>query len=111
MVCGDTSKRGRNALGVADESKRLKRLLTCASCEKEFARQQHISDGQESNRFTRTSKVVCAGCVADGFTSRNWQAYECFGACKRMLPKNQFAGGPNFTRAYQNRTLKCKACA
>ena len=72
VVCGDCSKRDITAKDVADEAKRLKRLLTCATCKKEFARQQHISAEQESKHFTRKSKVVCASCVADGFNARNW---------------------------------------
>ena len=75
VVCGDCNKRGRTAKGVSDETKRLKRLLTCASCQKEFARQGHISDEQESKHFTRKSKGACAYCIADGFTARCWQAY------------------------------------
>ena len=111
VVCGECAKRDVTAKGVADAAKRLKRQLKCAACEKEFPRQDHISDRQESDHFTRKSKVVCANCSAVGFTPRNWQAYECFGACKKKLPKSQFAVGPNFARAHQNRTLKCKACA
>ena len=111
MVCGDCSRRGRTAKEVADSAKRLKRELQCAACKKQFPRQSHISDRQERDHFSRKSKVVCAECMSVGFTARNWEAYECFGACKRKLPKSKFTVGPNFARALERRTLKCKACA
>ena len=111
VVCGSCVKLGVTARGVADAAKRLNRQLKCGACEKEFPRQDHISDRQESDHFTRKSKVVCADCVGLGFTARNCQAYECFGACKRKLPKSKFTVGPHFARALERRTLKCKACA
>ena len=111
VVCGSCDKRGITAKDVAGDSKRLKRPLARAACKKEFARQQHISARQESEHFTRKSKVVCAECIAVGFTARNTEAYECFGACKRKLPKSKFTVGPHFARALERRTLKCKACA
>ena len=69
------------------------------------------STGEESKHFTRKSKVVCATCVADGFTARGWEPFQCFGACQKKLPKSKFTAGPNFARALERRTLKCKACA
>ena len=110
-MCGDCSKRGTTAKGVADESKRLKRLLTRASCEEQFARQEHISAKQESEHFTRKSKVVCAGCIADGFTARSWQAFQCSGKCQRKLPKSAFSvAASSVARDEKKGTLKCKAC-
>ena len=111
MVCESCGKRGITAKGVADAAKRLKRQLTCAACEREFPRQEHISSAQETEHMTKGRKVVCVDCLDVGFTARSWHAYECFGTCKRKLPKSQFVVGPNFARAYQNRTLKCKSCA
>ena len=111
VVCGSCHRRNITAKDVAEEAKRLKRLLTCATCKKEFARQQHISDRQESDHFTRKSKVVCAGCVAYGFTSRSWQAFQCSGKCEKKLPKSAFSvDASHVARDEKKGTLKCKAC-
>ena len=106
------------AVGVCHEArkyKRLKQQLTCAACKKELPRQDHISDKRERERerehFTRKGKLVYVDCIAFGFTARNWQAYECVGACKRKLSKSKFTVGPNFVSFRERRTFKCKACA
>ena len=111
LVCEECDKQGVTATGVADAAKRLKRQLKCGACDMEFPRQGHISDQQESDHFTRKSKAVCADCVGLGFTARNWQAYECFGACQKKLPKSKFTVGPHFARSHKDGALKCKARA
>ena len=111
MVCGDCSKRGKTAQEESDAAKRTKRELTCATCKKGFARQKHISAKQESEHFTRKSKVVCAGCIAVGFTARSWQAFQCSGKCQRKLPKSVFSvAASSVARDEKKGTLKCKAC-
>ena len=111
VVCGECSKRGKTAQEASDAAKRMKRELTCATCKKGFARQEHISAKQESELFTRKSKVACAGCIADGFTARSWQAFQCSGKCQRKLPKPAFSvDASNVARDEKKGTLKCKAC-
>ena len=53
VVCEECAKRGVTAKGVADAAKHLKRQLKCAACEKEFPRQDHVSDKEESEHFMR----------------------------------------------------------
>ena len=111
MVCESCHKRAITAKVVADDSKRLKRVMMCAACKGQFARQEHISAKQESEHFTRKSKVVCADCIADGFTSRSWQVFQCSGRCQRKLPKSAFSvDASHVARDEKKGTLKCKAC-
>ena len=111
MVCGECSKRGITAKGVADAGKRRERELTCAACSLKFPRQGHISSAQEADHLKRGVKVVCADCKDLGFTARSWQAYQCNGTCKRNLPKSSFCVRPdNIARVEKKGTLKRKAC-
>ena len=56
-----------------------------------FARQQHISAKQESEHFTRKSKVVFEKRIAVGFTARSCQAFQCSGKCQKKTPNLVFS--------------------
>ena len=115
-ACARDKKGGRNEKADAENHKRKAaaeaRPLTCAACGEAFSYVKHLNENQvEHHRKALQKRVVCGDCTRLGFTARNWQAFQCFGACNRKLPKSKFEGGPHFARAHKNGTLKCKACA
>ena len=53
----------------------VKRLMVCAICLIKFPWQEHISHEKRRDYFRRGASVICASCLAKGYTSRRWRSY------------------------------------